>query len=125
MENTREFAAEHGYVETILGRRLYLPEINSKNMMVRRAAERAAINAPMQGTAADLIKLAMIEIDKWINKNSPNNHVLLQVHDELVFEVIASEVDNFSNNIVSLMENAVKLSIPLKVSCKAFPLVPY
>ncbi len=115
MENTRIFAEEHGYVETIFGRRLYLPEIHSKNMMLRKAATRAAINAPMQGTAADLIKLAMIEIDQLITKNFPNNYMVLQVHDELIFECEDKKIDDFIKNIKDLMENTTKLKVPLIV----------
>jgi len=87
METTREFARENGYVETVFGRRLYLPDINAKNHNMRQYAERTAINAPMQGTAADIIKHAMIEVDSWLTDRD-DIKLVMQVHDELVFELI-------------------------------------
>ena len=114
MENTRELARERGYVETVFGRRLYLPDINSKNHNVRQYAERTAINAPMQGTAADIIKKAMIEVDKWVIETS-GVKTIMQVHDELVFEVEESAIDATSAMIKSIMENVASLKVPLLV----------
>ncbi|EIJ68085.1 DNA polymerase I [Pasteurella bettyae] len=114
MTEVREKAKSQGYVETLFGRRLYLPEINSSNAMRRKAAERVAINAPMQGTAADIIKRAMIDIDKAI-LNDPDILMIMQVHDELVFEVKEEKVEHYSQLIKSLMENATQLSVPLIV----------
>jgi len=115
MENTREFAREYGYVETVFGRRLYLPDINAKNHNVRQYAERTAINAPMQGTAADIIKLAMIEVDKWIGAKNDDVKMVMQVHDELVFEVNESKADLLSDQICELMQSVTKLEVPLVV----------
>lgn len=115
MESTREQASKCGYVETISGRRLYLPEINARNGLRRKAAERAAINAPMQGTAADLIKTAMIDIHRWIQESSLDIKMLMQVHDELVFEVAQDAVDEASASIKQKMESALTLSVPLIV----------
>lgn len=115
MENTRLLAAEQGYVETLSGRRLYLPKINSSNGIEKRAAERAAINAPMQGTAADIIKTAMIDMDKFIKTHPDKIKMIMQVHDELVFEVKEDHIDFMVNNIRSIMENCYTLAIPLRV----------
>ncbi|MDW8847826.1 DNA polymerase I [Erwinia sp. MMLR14_017] len=116
MENTRQQAAEKGYVSTLDGRRLYLPDINASNAMRRKAAERAAINAPMQGTAADIIKKAMIAVDSWLTpQTTPEVKMIMQVHDELVFEVKASEVEAATAKIRELMENSMKLDVPLRV----------
>ena len=115
MDNIREQAHEAGYVETVFGRRLYLPEINSRNGQRRAAAERTAINAPMQGTAADIIKRAMIEVDRWIRSKSPDVTMIMQVHDELVFEVGEKSIDAVVPEIVGMMEKAAKLSVPLVV----------
>ena len=112
MDNTREKAADKGYVETLYGRRLYLPEIHSKNGMRRKAAERTAINAPMQGSAADIIKLAMIEVDKWL-RDQPGIKMIMQVHDELVFEVEEQYLDLAKRKIPELMEGVAELSVPL------------
>ena len=112
MTDIKAKAAEQGYVETLLGRRLYLPEIKSSNGMRRKAAERVAINAPMQGTAADIIKVAMIGIDKMIFGDE-NIKMIMQVHDELVFEVKAERVDHYSQLIKAEMEKAMKLHVPL------------
>ena len=112
MDSTREKAADKGYVETLYGRRLYLPEIHSKNGMRRKAAERTAINAPMQGSAADIIKLAMIEVDKWL-KDQPGIKMIMQVHDELVFEVEEKYLDLAKEKIPELMESVAELSVPL------------
>lgn len=116
MERTRKQASEQGYVETLDGRRLYLPEINSKNAIRRKASEREAINAPMQGTAADIIKKAMIAVDNWICNECPDDvHMIMQVHDELVFEVRESYLENANIMIHKLMESSMELAIPLKV----------
>ncbi len=114
MEDTRSVAAQQGYVETIYGRRLYLPEIKSRNGMRRKAAERAAINAPMQGTAADIIKKAMLAVDSWIEHEGGDEvKLLMQVHDELVFEIKESHLDGIVTNIQNLMESAADLHVPL------------
>ena len=116
MERTRQQASAQGYVETLDGRRLYLPEINSKNAIRRKASEREAINAPMQGTAADIIKKAMIVVDNWICNECPDDvHMIMQVHDELVFEVRESYLDSANAMIHQLMETSMELAIALKV----------
>ncbi|WP_263064120.1 DNA polymerase I [Dickeya dadantii] len=115
MERTRQQVADQGYVSTLDGRRLYLPDIHSRNANSRKAAERAAINAPMQGTAADIIKKAMIAIDAWLQQEKPLVTVLMQVHDELVFEVHHSVLDEASAKIRSLMEGCMQLDVPLQV----------
>lgn len=115
MERTRESAAEKGYVETLFKRRLYLPDIKSSNANTRRAAERTAINAPMQGTAADIIKRAMISVDMWLQQENIDAKVILQVHDELVLEVREGLTQSTSDKIKSLMANAAQLSVPLVV----------
>ncbi len=115
MENIRAKAAQQGYVETILGRRLHLADINSSNYMRRQAAERTAINAPMQGSAADIIKRAMIDVDAWLAAEKVDAKMILQVHDELVFEVAEDEVEEFNLAVSGLMAAAVTLSVPLVV----------
>ncbi|MGG4609277.1 DNA polymerase I [Providencia sp. Me31A] len=115
MENTRVQASEQGYVETLEGRRLYLADIKSSNGMRRKAAEREAINAPMQGTAADIIKKAMIAVDNWLQTEKPHADMLMQVHDELVFEVKESELERVQMQVQTLMEQSMKLDVPLKV----------
>lgn len=116
MENTRQLAASKGYVETLDGRRLWLPDITSSNAIRRKAAERAAINAPMQGTAADIIKRAMIAVDDWLQqRNDGAVRMIMQVHDELVFEVQGDEVESASQQIRALMEGSMKLDVPLQV----------
>jgi DNA polymerase-1 len=115
MEKTREQAREQGYVETLFGRRLYLPEINASNMMRRQGAERAAINAPMQGTAADIIKIAMIDVDAWIQTEQPGARLVMQVHDELVLEVEEGELQQVQEEIISRMARAANLDVPLIV----------
>ncbi len=119
MENTRAKAHQQGYVETLWGRRLYLPEINSSQVMRMRAAERTAINAPLQGSAADIIKRAMIALDHWLQVNPIKAKMIMQVHDELVFEVIESEVELFTDIIRLNMMNAANLQVPLLVSVGA------
>ncbi|GBF30211.1 DNA polymerase I [bacterium MnTg04] len=115
MENTRQLAREQGYVETVFGRRLYLPEINARNPQRRQYAERSAINAPMQGTAADIIKMAMIQVDDWIQREATDIRLLMQVHDELVLEVPEPRVEAAGERIRELMAGAATLKVPLKV----------
>ena len=115
MDTIRELAKEQGYVETLFGRRLYLPEINSRNAARRKYAERTAINAPMQGTAADIIKVAMINTDKWLQENEAENKMIMQVHDELVFEVAEDQIGSFSSSIRDIMCSAAQLDVPLIV----------
>ena len=118
MDNIREQAREKGYVETLFGRRLYLPDINNKNVQRRQYAERTAINAPMQGTAADIIKLAMIKIDAWLQDKTSECKMIMQVHDELVFEVDKSVITSTKKQIMQLMESAAELSVPLVVDAE-------
>lgn len=115
MDNTIQFARDHGYVETILGRRRYIRDINSRNATVRGFAERNAINAPIQGSAADMIKLAMIRIHDWLGREHPQTKMILQVHDELLFDVPKSEVDIVAPHIRSLMASALPLEVPVEV----------
>ncbi|WDT86178.1 DNA polymerase I [Alteromonas sp. 009811495] len=116
MDSTREGAKEKGYVETVFGRRLYLPDIKASNGARRKGAERAAINAPMQGTAADIIKMAMIKVDDWIANNASDDvTMMMQVHDELVFEIKEEKVEEHVATITALMENAATLNVPLVV----------
>jgi len=115
MDQTREQAREQRYVETVLGRRLFLADISSSNHARRQGAERAAINAPMQGTAADLIKLAMLAIDEWIRQQALSTRTIMQVHDELVLEVPESELDNVQAAVGPLMSDVAELDVPLVV----------
>jgi DNA polymerase-1 len=115
MDHTKAIAAEQGYVETIYGRRLYLPDIKASNAIARQAAERTAINAPMQGTAADIIKRAMVSVDAWLASSGLNARMTMQVHDELIFEVDASQVNKLVVGIKSAMEGAAELLVPLIV----------
>lgn len=116
MEDTRQVASTKGYVSTVFGRRLYLPEINATNGIRRKGAERAAINAPMQGTAADIIKKAMIAVDQWIETLPVDDvRMIMQVHDELVFEIKQYKLSEYQSKIISLMEHAVLLDVPLIV----------
>ena len=115
MEETKQRARDQGYVETVFGRRLYLPDINARNGNVRQYAERTAINAPMQGTAADIIKRAMIEVQTWLIKGDQDCKMIMQVHDELVFEVAVDEVDSCRASIAGLMTGAADLSVKLEV----------
>jgi len=110
-----EFAREHGYVSTVLGRRRYLKDINSRNQVVRGAAERNAVNAPVQGSAADIIKIAMINIHRKLKEENYKTKMLLQVHDELVFDAHKDELEKVQKMIKSEMENAYKLEVPLDV----------
>jgi len=115
MERTRAQAAEQGFVETLFGRRLYLPDINAKNPALRKGAERTAINAPMQGTAADIIKRAMVNVDNWLSASGLDARVILQVHDELVLEVREDLVEQVKDEIRTHMSNAAQLDVPLVV----------
>ncbi|KPK10428.1 MAG: DNA polymerase I [Acidithiobacillales bacterium SG8_45] len=115
MDSTRANAHDQGYVETLFGRRLYLPDINASNHNRRQYAERTAINAPMQGTAADLIKLAMLAVDKWIQKDAPEIKMIMQVHDELVFEIPKDMVQQAEKKVRELMTGVAKLDVPLVV----------
>lgn len=116
MQSTRELARQQGYVKTVFGRRLWLPEINSPNRQRRDAAERAAINAPMQGTAADLIKLAMVACANWLIQDNLRSRLIMQVHDELVLEVHEAELETVRNKLPELMCHVANLRVPLKVS---------
>ena len=115
MERTRKQASEQGYVETLFGRRLYLPDINAKNAAIRKGAERTAINAPMQGSAADIIKRAMITVDNWLVESGLDARVILQVHDELVLEVREDQVDALRAGLLPLMSAGATLDVPLLV----------
>ena len=117
IEDTKEAARETGYVETLFGRRRYIPEINSKNGTIRALAERNAVNAPIQGTSADIIKLAMIAVDEEMAARGMKSRMVLQIHDELVFDTLPEEVEVLKDIVVSKMENVVKLSVPLTVEC--------
>jgi len=118
---TRARARECGYVETLFGRRLTLPEIRSGNPSRRQAAERAAINAPMQGTAADLIKLAMIAVQGWLDAEGLKSRLIMQVHDELVLEVAEGELDRVRRRLPELMCGVAELAVPLKVDTGVGP----
>ncbi len=121
MQRTRETARERGYVETVFGRRLYLAEIRASNHQRRQAAERAAINAPMQGTAADLIKLSMIAVHNWIATRKLGTRMIMQVHDELVLEVPAAELSTVKTTVTELMSGVAKLDVPLEADVGAGP----
>ncbi len=115
MDRTRALAREQGYVETLFGRRLYLPEINARNKMRAQAAERTAINAPMQGSAADIIKKAMLSVDQWLQHGGADARMIMQVHDELVLEVATGEVSDVCDQLCSMMSAAAELAVPLLV----------
>jgi DNA polymerase-1 len=115
MDSTRERARRDGYVETVYGRRLYLPEINSRNRQMQQYAERSAINAPMQGTAADIIKRAMIAVDAWCTREDVPARLIMQVHDELVLEVRADATEAVAAGVREHMVNAADLKVPLRV----------
>ncbi|NRA25067.1 MAG: hypothetical protein HRU08_11470 [Oleispira sp.] len=119
MDNTRADAADVGYVETLFGRRLYLPDIKAKNAPRRQHAERTAINAPMQGTAADIIKKAMIKVDAWLATKEFDAQMIMQVHDELVLEVKTEQLEAFSAQLKKIMEDAAELAVPLIVEVGA------
>jgi DNA polymerase-1 len=115
MDETKQKARDAGFVETIFGRRLYLPEILSRNQALRQYAERSAINAPMQGTAADIIKRAMIDVDGWLRTSKAPARLIMQVHDELVLEVADTAVESIVQQLRHHMARAAELSVPLKV----------
>jgi len=115
MDDIRDQAREQGYVETVFGRRLYLPEINDRNVQRRQYSERSAINAPMQGTAADIIKKAMISVDQWLKESGAVARMIMQVHDELVLEVAENEITKVQDQVIEIMCDAAALRVPLKV----------
>jgi DNA polymerase I len=119
MDETRERAKRDGYVEAVFGRRLYLPEIRARNRALQQYAERSAINAPMQGTAADIIKRAMLTVDQWCTTTEGKVRLIMQVHDELVFEVATDAVATAKIRIPELMSAAAELRVPLKVDVGA------
>jgi DNA polymerase I len=119
MEDTIAFAKEHGYVETLFGRKRFLPDIHSSTPHIRAAAERIAINHPIQGTAADIIKMAMINIAKELSLQQDNCRMLLQIHDELLFEITGGIVEEYAKRIERLMESAASLAVPLRVKTSA------
>jgi len=121
MERTREQAREQGYVETLYGRRLYLPDIAAGNQQRRQAAERAAINAPMQGSAADIIKRAMLAVDAWLQSEQPGTHLVMQVHDELVLEVPENRIEAIRSGVIERMAGAAELDVPLVVDAGQGP----
>jgi DNA polymerase-1 len=121
MDETRAAARERGYVETVFGRRLYLPDIRSRNRQQQQYAERSAINAPMQGTAADIIKRAMIAVDDWLERDRPGARLVMQVHDELVLEVAEDRLEEIRDRVVGFMTGAASLDVPLKVETGAGP----
>jgi DNA polymerase-1 len=121
MRRTRELAHKQGYVETVFGRRLWLPDINAGGGPRRQGAERAAINAPMQGTAADLIKLAMIVLQRWLDREQLGTRLILQVHDELVLEAPDAELDRIKRELPGLMSGVAKLRVPLVVDVGTGP----
>ena len=117
IEDTKTSARENGYVETLFGRRRYIPDINSRNGTVRALAERNAVNAPIQGTSADIIKLAMIQVDRKMSEAGMKSRLVLQIHDELVFDALPDEVADLQEVVRDCMENVVRLSVPLTVEC--------
>jgi DNA polymerase-1 len=119
MDGTRELARKQGFVSTVFGRRLHLPDINAKNVQRRQYAERSAINAPMQGTAADIIKRAMLEAQREIEAGTLAGRLIMQVHDELVLEVATGEAKAAQSRLVDIMQAAAELSVPLKVDARA------
>jgi DNA polymerase-1 len=115
LDELKEFAEQNGYSQTLFGRKRFLPDIHSKNRTIKANAERVAVNSPIQGTAADIIKMAMIQIQNELDRNNLDTRMLLQVHDELIFEIPESEVDQVSNIVRQGMENVVELKVPLAV----------
>jgi len=118
LEATKEQARKLGYVQTVLGRRRFLPEVHSVNRMVREAAERMAINAPVQGSSADIIKIAMINLHQEMEKRNLKSKMLLQIHDELLFEVPEEEVEEMKSLVAELMPRAFELCVPVKIDIK-------
>jgi DNA polymerase-1 len=117
INDTIASAREAGYVETLFGRRRFLPDINSRNATVRSLAERNAVNAPIQGTSADIIKLAMINVAKRLEQEKMTSRMILQIHDELMFDAVRDEVDKLKAIVTEEMENVIRLSVPLTVEC--------
>jgi DNA polymerase-1 len=117
IQDTLAAARETGYVETLFGRRRYLPDLTSRNGTVRALAERNAINAPIQGTSADIIKLAMINVDRRLESEGLKSRMVLQIHDELMFDAVPEELDTLKRIVTEEMENVISLSIPLTVEC--------
>ena len=118
LESTKKQVGETGYVQTILGRKRFIPEINSSNRQVREAAERMAINMPVQGTSADIIKVAMVNLYREMNERRLKSKMMLQVHDELIFEVPQDEMEEMHRLVPQVMSTALELSVPLKVDIK-------
>jgi DNA polymerase-1 len=118
LDKTKEQARQLGYVQTILGRRRYIPDINASNRMVREASERMAINMPVQGTSADIIKVAMLHLDKYMAQRHMSSKLILQVHDELIFEVPQTELSEMQEVVPRLMEGAITLAVPVQVDIK-------
>jgi len=118
IEKTKEQARKSGYVQTVMGRRRFIPEINSLNRQIREAAERMAINAPVQGTSADIIKVAMLNVHHEMKKQNLKSKMLLQIHDELLFEVPQEEIEEMKSLVAELMPEAVKLCVPMKIDIK-------
>ena len=119
IEETKESTKEHGYAETLMGRRRYLPEINSRNFQRRNAAERMAVNMPVQGTAADVMKRAMIELDDALRSRELKSRMLLQVHDELIFEAPSEEIDALADLLREIMPATLDLVVPLNIEVKS------
>ncbi|MBI2832387.1 MAG: DNA polymerase I, partial [Chloroflexi bacterium] len=119
LESTRTQARQMGYVQTLLGRRRYIPEVNATNRQIKEAAERMAINMPVQGTSADIIKVAMVNLDREMQKHGLKGKMLLQVHDELIFEVPEPEMEEMSRLVPQVMSSAIHLSVPVKVDIKS------
>jgi DNA polymerase-1 len=118
LDRTKTEARKLGYVKTLLGRKRFLSDVNSENRIVRESAERMAINAPVQGTSADIIKVAMLEIYKWMHQETMTSKMLLQIHDELLFEVPEKELESMMRTVTTLMSKAIQLSVPLKITVK-------
>ena len=119
IDDSIAFARENGYVETLFGRRRYLPDIQARNATVRALAERNAVNAPIQGTSADIIKLAMIGVAKRLEQEQLRSRMVLQIHDELVFDAVPEEVDRLKALVTEVMEHVITLSVPLTVECSS------
>jgi len=118
IESNLEFGREHGYVQTLLGRRRYMPDLRTRNYALRSAAEREATNAPMQGSAADLMKLAMVRVDEVLARAAPDAQMLLQIHDELIVEADSATIESTAALVKVAMEGALELSVPLEVDLK-------
>ena len=121
LEDAKAQARKSGYLETVCGRRRYFPELGSSNFHIRQAAERMAVNMPIQGTAADVIKLAMVSIDRRMQELGMRSRMILQVHDELIFETPRDEIDDLKAMVIDLMPAALEMAVPLKVELKTGP----